>query len=208
MRRQRPTAAAQSGFTFIEILVVLAVVGLMALWGYPALLGMMNRVKLTTSARQTAIAMQQARAEAVKRGVSALVQYLDGASCGLSSGKGCFITFVDADGDRVFTDGTDTLLGGRYSPPVGIDLWGPTDSAAEGPNAIVGFTTTDGPVFKTDGSVETAGAFRLRDAGGNFLEVRVEFAGTGKVVTQKWFGGGNPNANWFENGEGGNVWSW
>ena len=51
MRRQRPEAAAQSGMTLIEIIIVLAVVGLMAVWGYPALLGMMNRVKLTTTAR-------------------------------------------------------------------------------------------------------------------------------------------------------------
>jgi prepilin-type N-terminal cleavage/methylation domain-containing protein len=204
MGRPRQSAAAQSGMTFIEIVVVLAVVGLMSVWGYPALLQMMNRVKLTTTARQTAISMQQARAEAVKRGFSTLVQYLDGPTCGLTSGKGCFITYADTDGDRVFTDGTDVLLGGRYSPPVGIDLWGPADSAAEGADAIVGFTATDGPVFNTDGSVQTAGAFRLRDAAGNFLEVRVEFKGTGKVVTQKWFGG----SNWYENGEGGNVWTW
>lgn len=208
MRRQRQSAAAQSGMTFIEIVIVLAVVGLMTLWGFPALLQMMNRIKLTTTARQVAVSMQQARSEAVKRGVNTLVQYLDGPTCGLTSNKGCFRTYVDTDGDRLFTDGTDVPLGGPMSPPSGIDLWGPTDAAAEGLNAIVGFTATDGPVFNTDGSVQTLGAFRLRDATDNFLEVRVEFQGTSKVVTQKWFGGGNANANWYENGESGNVWTW
>ena len=208
MRFQRDSRAAQSGMTFIEIIVVLAVVGLMSVWGIPALLGMMNRIRLTTSARQVSIAMQQARAEAVKRGFPALVQYMDAGRCELTSGQRCFQTFVDLDGDRLYTEGTDTPLGGATPLPKGVELWGPTDSAAEGANSIAGFTSTDGPVFNTDGSVQTAGAFRLRDMGGNFIEVRVKFAGTGKVVVRKWFGGASPDSNWFENGENGNVWKW
>jgi prepilin-type N-terminal cleavage/methylation domain-containing protein len=208
MRLPQREKTAQSGFTFIEILVVLAVVGMMAVWLTPMLMGMMARIQLTSASRQVAISMQQARAEAVKRGFSALVQYFDASTCELANGKGCFRTYVDMDGDRVYTEGTDFPLGGPYQLPRRIDLWGPTDTAAEDTNAIVGFTTTEGPVFKTDGSVETAGAFRLRDSNGNFLEVRIVFPSTGKVSTKKWFGGGNPNTNWYENGESGKTWQW
>ncbi len=208
MRPSQRSTTSQAGFTLIELIIVLAIVGLMAVWGVPALLGMMSRIQLTTAAREAAISMQQARAEAVKRGFPALVQYFDGTACGLTSGRGCFRIYVDMDADRVYTEGTDVAIGGPSPLPKGVDLWGPTDSGAEGTNAIVGFAATDGPVFKTDGSVDVAGAFRLRDRNANFLEVRVVFPSTGKVSTKKWFGGGNPNTNWWENGESGHEWTW
>lgn len=201
--REAGRRLGERGFTLLEVLVVVAVIGLMALWGYPALLNTLNRVKLTGIARETSILMQQARMEAVKRGLNTEVLYLDQASC--AGGLGCFIAFTDIDGDGAFIAGIDDVVG-RIPLPNGVELKAPGE-VAEAAGAIdlwdVGGDANDGPVYNTDGSVEKAGAFRLGDGRGNYLEVRIEFAGTGKPTLKKWNG-----SAWKENGEDGVTWEW
>lgn len=210
MTTRHRTQRGEAGFTFIEIMIVVLLIGFMAVWGYPALLKTLNRLKLTQAARETSIFMQRARMEAVKRGGLTEVNYLDAATCPL--GIPCLIAFADLDSDGLYVEANDALIAGPYPLPTGIQLWGPLDPGAEGTNSILDWdddaTPNDGPNYESDGSVESAGAFRFRDPQGNFLEVRIEFLGTGKPTIQKWFGGGNANANWFENGENGNVWKW
>jgi prepilin-type N-terminal cleavage/methylation domain-containing protein len=210
MTARHGSKRGETGFTFIEIMIVVMLIGFMAVWGYPALLKTLNRLKLTQAARESSIFMQRARMEAVKRGGTTEVNYLDAATCSL--GLPCMIAFADLDGDGAFIAANDVLIAGPYPLPTGIKLWGPLDASAEGANAILGWdegaTPNDGPIFQSDGSAESAGAFRFRDPNGNFLEVRIEFLGTGKPTIKKWFGGGNANTNWFENGENGNTWQW
>jgi hypothetical protein len=92
-----------------------------------------------------------------------------------------------------------------------VFLWGPGDGAEQQAASVVGWcvappATDCGPTFQPDGSVDALGAFRFRDKRSNYLETRVEFIGTGKVVLQKYFG---PAAtDWYENGESGNEWKW
>jgi prepilin-type N-terminal cleavage/methylation domain-containing protein len=206
MAKRDRSVRGEAGFTFLEIMITVALIGMMAVWGYPALLKTLNRLKLTATARETSIFMQRARMEAVKRGGSTEVNYLDAATCSL--GVPCMIAFADLDEDGAFVSGTDVIVAGPYPLANGIYLWGPPDAARDGVNAIVGWdegaTPNPGPVFNSDGSADKAGAFRFRDQSGNFLEVRIEFQGTGKPGIQKWFGG----TDWYENGEDGNTWQW
>jgi len=191
---------SERGFTFIEVVVTLAIIGLIAAWGFPALLNTLDRVKMTNLTRETAVFMQKARAEAIKQG-TARVDYENAATCSL--GVPCITAYAGA---------ASTVVAGPYPLPTGVDLWAPLDATAEGGNAIVGWdegaTPNPGPVYNSDGSVVAPGAFRFRDHRGNFLEVRIEFISTAKPTVQKWFGGGDANANWYENGESGKVWVW
>lgn len=206
MSRPSGRRRGEAGFTFVEIVIVVALIGMMAVWGYPALLKTLNRLKLTSTARETSVFMQRARMEAVKRGGNTEVNYFDAATCPL--GVPCMLAFVDLDGDGAFLAANDEVIAGPYPLANGIELWGPPDGAAEGANAIVGWddiaTPSPGPVFNSDGSTMASGAFRFRDPNGNFLEVRIEFQGTGRPAIQKWFGG----TTWYENGEEGNTWTW
>jgi len=207
-RADRP-ASAESGFNLIELVITVAVIGLIAAWGYPALLKTMNRMRLMSIARETSIFMQKARMEAVKRDLNTEVLYLKAADCSL--GLPCLIAFTDVDGDGLFIDGIDDLIAGPHPLPKGIELRAPTE-VREGAGAIdlwdVGGGANDGPIFNTDGSAEAGGAFRFADANDHFIEVRIEFLGTAKPTIRKWFGGGDPDTNWYENGELGKHWTW
>ena len=209
MKRTR-ASAGQAGFTLTEVLIVIAIIGLMAVWGVPALLQLLNRIRLTSAAQECQIFMNRARTEAIKQSSTAEVLYLKAADS--PNGADSLFAFADLDADGAYTEGTDVVAAGPYPLPKGVTLWGPTDGAPEGANAIVdwdeGSTPNDGPIYNSDGSVQATGAFRFRDTVGNYLEVRILFAGTGKPVVRKWAGGGNPDANWFENGDPDNPWEW
>ena len=55
--RQRP----RSGFTLIEMIVIVAVIGIMATIGIPNLIRVIHRAKLEGIARETSVLMQRAR---------------------------------------------------------------------------------------------------------------------------------------------------
>lgn len=190
---RRPNLKHQAGFTLIESLIVVAVVGILVLISAPAFLKMMNRFKLTGTTRELASLMQAARQEAIKLNAPAHVNY--------DATSNSFFAFVDLDRSETLSD-PDRILAARTPVPRKVEFWGPGDAGANGAEAIDGWDDAPavrlGPIFNPDGSVDRVGAFRLKDSNDNFLEVRIQTPATGRMALRKWF---PDESAFFMNGE-------
>jgi prepilin-type N-terminal cleavage/methylation domain-containing protein len=189
-----------SGFTLVELIIVLAIVGIIVLLGTPAMLKILDRQALIASAKEVAQVMRVARFTAIKQSLDVRVT-VDYANRKIYA-------FTDANNNCVI-DGTDVIVD-TVSMARSIQLWGPTDAAAGGTNASEGFpedALKQGCAdFQPAGSVAAVGAFRFKNRNNDFLEVRVDPAATGRVFLRKWFGGADPTTNWWQNGEQGHNW--
>ena len=101
---RRSIRKRQAGFTLLETLVVVAVIGILVLISAPAFLKMMNRFKLTATARELTSLLQAARMEAIKLNAPAQVSY--------DTVTNSFVGFVDLDRDDVLS-AADRVLGAK-----------------------------------------------------------------------------------------------
>lgn len=213
MRKPFAHRRGEAGFSLIELLIVIALIALMAVWGVPAFLNTINRVRLTSAAREIATLMQVGRMEAVKRSGQNSNLRLEVVALTYDDATRTFQLQIDAEPESPDAGAFDpeTNFGGAYLLPKGITVAAPSgddgDAVTGWDEVAVEADRWNGPVFLSDGSARSAGAFRLSDGRGNFLEVRIEFPATGKVAIQKWFGG-DPATDWYENGEANRKWRW
>lgn len=190
---------SERGFTLIEALVTVAVIGILLLITIPAMLGMLNRMQLTGISREAATLMQVARLEAIKMSAPVEVRY-DAAQKRLYA-------FVDFDRDGI-ENGADRRLSAEARLPRRVEFRGPGDAAPNGANAIDGWDdppAKPGPTFLPDGSVDRVGAFRFTDSAGQVIEVRVETPATGRIALKKW---DNALSRFFAQKEENREWIW
>jgi len=72
----------QSGFTIIELMMVIAIAGVLATVAGPSFTSMINNNRITTQTNQFILAIQIARSEAVKRGRPVSVIATNGSDWG------------------------------------------------------------------------------------------------------------------------------
>ena len=198
-----PRAAGSAGFNLLEVMIALLILGIAATVVVPAIQRLILRSETEGAVRSAVALLRSARFEAIRRGTPVGVQ----------------MDFVDhlvfsylevADPPNGFTPGQDQELD-VFALPAVVELWGPQDVTPEGDDASVGFPELPSKegfaVFNVNGSVDGEGAFRLADARGNFLEVRVFPPATGKVILRKWEDHGSGD-DWYEDGEDGVPWRW
>lgn len=177
------------GFTLLEIMVVVAIVGIVALFGLPALQNFIARSKIEGLAHQASVLMHRCRSEAIKQSAETLLTP--------DVGVGTLVAYADIDGDRAFTSGVDQEVG-RIQAPSGVSLSSPDSVPVEGLTTVGSDKVA---IFNSDGSIDDIGAVRFGDLVGNYLEVRIITAATARIVIKKWDG-----AAWWEQGENGNIW--
>ncbi len=143
------------GFTIIELMVTIAVVGVLSATTIPALGEFLRNSGLKSTAFDLVGAITMARSEAVKRGSRTVMcrsedPYAAEPVCGggdndWSTG---WLVFIDEDNDDDFEVGTDILLTVGEGAPEGIDLH--SNDAAD---AVL--------TFRPDGSIAGAATARF-----------------------------------------------
>jgi prepilin-type N-terminal cleavage/methylation domain-containing protein len=218
------TTPRSAGFTMLEMLVVMAIIVLLAAFGFPALQLMFTRSKLQGSAREIAVHLGQSRVTAMRLGRNVIVKPV--------FDEKRLVSFVD-DNENFVQDAGERLVASLPIPGSGGDqslhMMGPNGvvGTEEDPaEALSGLSTIpsgdpDIPdqhvaVFEPDGSVRDAGGFRISDgkSPANVFEVRIDPAATARVEILKFVYGDNrglhpevaPHGSWF--GQGGSMWEW
>ena len=212
LRRNR----RRHGFTLFELLIVIALISIMATMAIPNFLRLIQRSKLTGITQETALLVRMARDYAIRYNTEAIVR--------IDTDTDEVIAFVDVDGalpgdpaDRIFNPiagrpyrATDFELA-RYRLPSHVTFAAPAADPLLGEGSgqpVWRFTEVNGErvaVLTSDGSARKEGAFRFADPHGNYLQVRVEPATTGRVRIEKSH---DEAVEWYFRNENNKPWEW
>ena len=198
----------EGGFTLFELLLIVLVIAIVTVIGLPALMQQVHKNRMTGFGRELATQLRAGRIESIREH-NPVVARLD-----LTTGE--LITFVDVHG-ALIDDDPD----GIFNPIAGedfkdtdyelarTDIFGVLTWAAPASQQVIdGFTLVDSErvcILDPDGSARDAGAFRYTDPFGNFMEVTVNPAPSGRVRVRKY----NSELDlWLEDGENDVRWVW
>lgn len=172
---------ADSGFTLLEMMIVVAIGGVLLAIGVPSMVGMIRDNRIAAQANELVTTLAMARGEALKRNTPVIVCRAAGESnppaCGTGTGwTGGWAMFVDTDRNSAFTAGEQVL-----------NVHGPLT----GDNTMTSSTNvTDLIIYTAQGVARGTGAagvgfnFLLQDSRGSPKGVRLLcIAITGRVRT-------------------------
>jgi len=134
----------QRGFTLVELMVVIAIVGIMATIAIPNIIGQKPRRNLKDAGMALISTMQRAKMEAIKNNRNISIAFTNSP---VVEGGG-YIVFRDDNGNRV-QDGGEVTLWSNPMPP-GCRLFG----ASFGGGVGVGYNSRGLPLGGVIGSVE------------------------------------------------------
>jgi type IV fimbrial biogenesis protein FimT len=95
----------ERGFTLLELMIAVAVVGIVAAIGYPGMTAIISNGRLGGAANEMVATLQLARLEAVRLNRTVTVcRSVDGASCSAGAVWNGWITIADVDRDGAVDD--------------------------------------------------------------------------------------------------------
>lgn len=191
------------GFTLIEAVVVVLILGAVGVVAIPRVLESVHRSRFEGFLRQVQALMHQARLASVRRGVPALLWVdVDSTSARVAVSTGEPPLVVPAT----------LAVAGPGGPNDAFDGLTRIDAAIARRDGEAREGNVPALVFESDGSVRDAGAIRFADASGNVFELRVAPQATARIAIRKHDRDPrrprNPrdDSRWYERDEGG--WTW
>jgi prepilin-type N-terminal cleavage/methylation domain-containing protein len=167
----------EKGFTLIELIIVVAIGAILGATAVPDFLGLSDRARLKSAARDVASAMQQARISAIRNATAWAIDF-DVAS-------GQYRILSSDGGDGTWGDGNEPVyktiaLPGDATVAFGTDY---ADRPGEpNPGATDGVSFTDNRVvFGTDGTSITGTVYLKNDDGDSFAVGASSIAGSIKL---------------------------
>ncbi len=109
--RGRCLVGRDGGFTLVELLTVLSIIGLLLTWSIPSLLEMSRRFRVELAANELMSALRLARSAAVKRAANVGAKFYVSEEGGVA-----YALYRDGDGDGVLT--RDIRAG--IDPPISL----------------------------------------------------------------------------------------
>ncbi len=186
--RTTPSSSTQGprterGFTLIEMLVVVAIMGMILAISIPAMRRSMVRAELLGEVKMLRAAVSVARINAIKQSRIVVLRILldDAAQQG-----GLVHAWIDEDDDGVADAGEEDV--GRWrmndditlSPDAGFQLRG-----LSGTELGIVFLPSGAAIANTNGTVVGAGAVVVSDYASNQIRISVQ-GGSGTVVQEMW----------------------
>ena len=152
--------SVQTGFTMVEVMVVVAIMGVSMLAALPSFRGYLQSNRVNDTARELSGRMRMARQSAVAEGIPRIVTW--------NFDAGSYLVVRDDNGDGQAQDGEPRL--GPFTISEELDL-----ASKEGE----GFAG-DQVIFRPNGSASGTGTLVLANEAGYLLELTV-LAPTGQV---------------------------
>lgn len=162
----------ETGFTLLELMVVVAIVGILMAFGMPALQDFIKNDRLSSQINALVGHLAYARSEAVLRSQQVgLCASSDMTSCSGTNWAGGWILYVDADSSSDYNAATDTILR--------------VQQALSGNNTTLTSTVGIGPQFLYDNRgyavVGNTGSFSLCDDRLESKMKSITISNTGRV---------------------------
>jgi len=150
---QKLFTETSKGFTLVELMVTIAIAGVLVGIAIPSFTSIISNNRLTTSANELVTALNLARSEAVKRGVSVTVRKIDDKSS-TNKNKTAWASANWEQGWDVFTDANDN---GEFD--TGDDVLLKTYAALSASYTLRGNNFTNFIRFTSSGQSNTNGSF-------------------------------------------------
>ena len=190
--RRMAGAAVQGGFTLVELMVVLAVMGIIAAIAAPSFTGLSQRASVKAATRDVVSAFQKARIEAIRQGATWRVRF---------DAAGRNMQVLSPGEDRVWGTGDDSVFSTVEFLDRGVvansKRYGNVSfGAAAAAGMIPDIPGTHVPMqadaiqmeFRRDGTVGPLGTIYLQSDRGDCFAVQMA-TGAGNIVTWKHTGG-------------------